>query len=235
MRCRCAAVAAQRRGHEVLHLPHAVAHQEARDEHVGVGEVELLGAPAVAVGRDPEQARRGRRRGSPRRRSASRTAGSSTSRSSRRCRRARRCAGRRSCRARRSAGSAPARAAGVGHDLPCAISTDVERHQRASSSAHGTSTSLPFDAELSSSSCAWRASASGRRSRDDRVDLALTEQLDQRAEVLPEPLRVHGLPAHCSGSPGRTCRGTSGRGRRTPSGGARACPRATRWRSPRTT
>src|SRR5512133_71149 len=40
------------RGHEVLHLPHSVGHQEARDEDVGVGKVELLGAPAFAVGRD---------------------------------------------------------------------------------------------------------------------------------------------------------------------------------------
>src|SRR6266702_3474138 len=43
-------------GHEVLHLPHSVRHQEARDEDVGVGELELLRAPAVAVGRDPEHA-----------------------------------------------------------------------------------------------------------------------------------------------------------------------------------
>jgi hypothetical protein len=35
-------LAAARRGHEVLHLPDSVGHQEARDEHVGVGEVELL-------------------------------------------------------------------------------------------------------------------------------------------------------------------------------------------------
>jgi hypothetical protein len=47
---------ATRRGHEVLHLPHSVGHQEARDEDVGVGEVEQLGAPAVAFGRDAEQA-----------------------------------------------------------------------------------------------------------------------------------------------------------------------------------
>ena len=48
-------LAGARRRHEVLHLPHPVGHQEARDEDVGVGEVELLGAPAVAVGRDAEQ------------------------------------------------------------------------------------------------------------------------------------------------------------------------------------
>jgi hypothetical protein len=45
-----------RRGHEVLHLAHAVGHQEASDEDVGVGQVELFGAPAVAVGRDAEHA-----------------------------------------------------------------------------------------------------------------------------------------------------------------------------------
>src|SRR5437764_1183348 len=37
--------------------------------------------------------------------------------------------------------------------------------------------------------------------RDDRVDLALAQQLDQRAEVLAEPLRVAGLAAHGAVSP----------------------------------
>ena len=45
-----------RRGHEVLHLRHSVGHQEARDEDVGVGEVELLRTPTLTVGRDAEQA-----------------------------------------------------------------------------------------------------------------------------------------------------------------------------------
>jgi hypothetical protein len=49
-------LAAARRGHEVLHLADSFGHQEARDQDVGVGEVELLGGPAVAVGRDAEQA-----------------------------------------------------------------------------------------------------------------------------------------------------------------------------------
>ena len=75
---------------------HAVLGEEPGDQDVGVGQVELLGAPAVAVG----TGRRGRRRGSTRRRSASRSAGSSTSRSSRRFPRARPCAGRRPGRAR---------------------------------------------------------------------------------------------------------------------------------------
>jgi hypothetical protein len=44
------------REHEVLYLADAVGHQEARDEDVGVGEVELLRAPALAVGCDPETA-----------------------------------------------------------------------------------------------------------------------------------------------------------------------------------
>jgi hypothetical protein len=39
-----------------LHLAYSVGHQEARDKDIGVGEVELLGAPVVAVGRDAEQA-----------------------------------------------------------------------------------------------------------------------------------------------------------------------------------
>jgi hypothetical protein len=49
-------VAGARGGHEVLHLPDAVGHQEARDEDVRVREVELLGVPAVAFGRDAKQA-----------------------------------------------------------------------------------------------------------------------------------------------------------------------------------
>ena len=40
-------------GHEVLHLAHAVGRQEAGDEDVGVGEVELLGGVAVGRRRDP--------------------------------------------------------------------------------------------------------------------------------------------------------------------------------------
>src|SRR5262245_54629969 len=32
--------------------------------------------------------------------------------------------------------------------------------------------------------------------RDDRVDLALTEQLEQRAEILPEPIRVARTSTH---------------------------------------
>ena len=48
--------AAPRRRHEILHLADAVRHQEMGDEDVGVGEVELLGAPTVAAGRDAEQA-----------------------------------------------------------------------------------------------------------------------------------------------------------------------------------
>ena len=42
--------------------------------------------------------------------------------------------------------------------------TDVERHQRAASSVYGTSTTFPFDAAPSSSSCACRASDNGSRS-----------------------------------------------------------------------
>ena len=48
--------AGTRRGHEVLHLTDAAGHQEARDENVRVGQVELLGAPALALGRDAKQA-----------------------------------------------------------------------------------------------------------------------------------------------------------------------------------
>ncbi len=42
-------LAGVRRGHEVLHLPHSLWHEEARDENVGVGQVELLRGPAIAV------------------------------------------------------------------------------------------------------------------------------------------------------------------------------------------
>ncbi len=43
-------------GHEVDDLAHAVGRQEARDEHVGVGPVELLGRQSVAGRRDAEVA-----------------------------------------------------------------------------------------------------------------------------------------------------------------------------------
>jgi hypothetical protein len=49
-------LAGTRREHEVLHLAHSVGHQEARDEDICVREVELLGDPAITVGRDPDQA-----------------------------------------------------------------------------------------------------------------------------------------------------------------------------------
>jgi hypothetical protein len=43
-----------------------------------------------------------------------------------------------------------------------------------------------------------RAARLGQRQPlgDDRVDPILTEQLEERAEVLPEPLRVAGTSAH---------------------------------------
>ena len=47
-----------------------------------------------------------------------------------------------------------------------------------------------------------RVASLGQRQalRDDRVDLALAKQLEQRPEVLAEPIRVERLPADCSGS-----------------------------------
>ena len=62
--------------------------------------------------------------------------------------------------------------------------------------AQGTSTSFPTDADCSSSSCARRASVSGRRSATTGWILSLTEQLEQCEEVLPEPLRVAGTSTH---------------------------------------
>ena len=156
-------LAGTRRRHEVLHLPHSVGHQEARDEDVGVGEVELLGAPAVAVGRDPEQApvvgvedrREDARRVEPRaavpvdrpvgadERDGVQVADQAVLGDGQvarpRCRRA-------------------------PPDTPASSPARTSAPSATSSSAYGTSTSFPFAAELSSSSCAWRASDSGRRS-----------------------------------------------------------------------
>jgi hypothetical protein len=44
-----------RPGHEVVHFADTARRQEARDEHVGVRQVRLLGAPVLAVGRDAEE------------------------------------------------------------------------------------------------------------------------------------------------------------------------------------
>ena len=44
------------RRHEVLHLGDSVRHEEARDEHIGVGQVQLPGTPALAMRRDSERA-----------------------------------------------------------------------------------------------------------------------------------------------------------------------------------
>src|SRR5947207_4367331 len=62
------------------------------------------------------------------------------------------------------------------------------------SSAYGTSTSFPFAAEPSSISCARGASDRGRRSATTEWSFALTQQLEQGAEVLAEHLRVAGAP-----------------------------------------
>src|SRR5215510_2486776 len=35
---------------------------------------------------------------------------------------------------------------------------------------------------------------------DDRVDPVCAKQFEQRLKILPEPVRVAGLPAHCAGS-----------------------------------
>ena len=47
-------LAGTRRGHEVLHFPDSLGHQEARDQDIGVRQVELLRTPSVAVRRDAE-------------------------------------------------------------------------------------------------------------------------------------------------------------------------------------
>ena len=82
------------------------------------------------------------------------------------CRRARRCAGRRSGRARRGQVALPRCANSTGHGLAHVISTGVARTVEAEDPTsealnppschlrHGTRTSFPFDAEVSSSSCA---------------------------------------------------------------------------------
>jgi hypothetical protein len=119
-------------------------------------QVELLGAPPVRVGRDAGQASvvGGEDRREDARRVEARAAvpvdrpvGAHE----------RHRAGRRSVRARRSADSAPrCRPGSTGRYLPHAV-RDAHRRE-------GTSTSFPLSAELSSSSCARRASDSGRRS-----------------------------------------------------------------------
>ena len=88
-RCRSASRGVVGDRHEVLDLAHAVLGEEPGDQHVGVGEVELLG-PGRHVRGQLERSRPGRRPGSRRTRSARRSAGSSTSRSCRWCRPARR-------------------------------------------------------------------------------------------------------------------------------------------------
>ena len=130
-------------GHEVLHLPHSVRHQEARDEDVGVGELELLRAPAVAVGRDPEHAP---------------AVGVEDRHED-----ARRVKPRAAVPVDRPVGADQRDGVQVAGQ---AVFGDgqVAGHQRASWPAYGTSTSFPVPAVLSSSSCAWRASDNGRRS-----------------------------------------------------------------------
>jgi hypothetical protein len=141
------------RGHEVLHLPHSVRHQESRDQDVGVGEVELLRAPALAVGRDTEQApvvgvedrredaRRVEARAAvpvdrpvgPDERDGVQVADQAV------------LGDRQVARPRCPPGS-------TGLDRPDSASVEVMRHQRGSSPPYGTRTSFPFAAERSSSS-----------------------------------------------------------------------------------
>ena len=49
-------LAGARRGHEVLHLAHPVGREEAGDQDIGIGEVELLGATPVAIRGDAKPA-----------------------------------------------------------------------------------------------------------------------------------------------------------------------------------
>ena len=108
--------------HEVLHLADAVLGEEARDEDVGVREVELLGGPSPRRSGGARRSRPAPCRGSRRTRSARRRTDSSTSRSCRWCRPARSCAGRRRARARRSGGS-PSRARGRAPCSPISASS----------------------------------------------------------------------------------------------------------------
>ena len=149
-----------RRGHEVLHLPNALGHQEARDEDVGVGQVELLGAPPVAVGRDAEQASAvgvEDRREDARRVEA--RAAVPVDRPVGAHERDRVQVADQSVLGDRQVARPRCPPGSTGRDLPYATSAPAT-----SSSAYGTSTSFPLSAELSSSSCARRASDSGRRS-----------------------------------------------------------------------
>lgn len=134
---------ARARRHEVVHLPHPVGRQEAGDEDVGVGKVELLRGPALALGLDAEAAaavgveERGEdawRIDAPRAVPVDRAVG-----------------------ADQGDGVQVADQAVLGDSAGSAPSASRPP-------AHGTSTSLPFAAALSSISWAWRASDSGRRS-----------------------------------------------------------------------
>ena len=158
-------LARARHGHEVLHLPHAVRHQEARDQHVGVRKVELLRAPAVPVGRDTEQAAAvgvEERREDTRR--VETRAAVPVDRSVRPDERDRVQIADQAVLSDRQVARPRCLPHGPGHEPVLSARIGIEHHQRASSSAQGTSTSLPLDAERSSSSWARRASDSGRRS-----------------------------------------------------------------------
>ena len=229
-------LAGARRGHEVLHLPHSVGHQEARDEDVGVGEVELLGAPAVAVGRDAEQAP---------------AVGVEDRRED-----ARRVEARAAVPVDRPVGAderdgvqvADQAVLGDGQVARPRCATELHRTRPVATGQHGRRApsasvlvGLRHEHELALRRRALEQLVrvarlgSGRRSATTGWILPSRSSSISTREVLPELLRVHRLPADCSVSPRRTGRGTSGRGRRTPAGGATACPRARRSRSPRTT
>src|SRR6266508_2974931 len=87
-----------------------------------------------------------------------------------------------------------------GHDLPSSTRTNSERHQRASVGL-GHEHELPLRRRALKQLVRATRLTERQALGHDRVDLVLTEQLEQRAEVLPEPLRVAGTSTHGTRSP----------------------------------
>ncbi len=190
--------------HEVLHLPDSLGHQEARDQDIGVGEVELLGAPGLARRRNAEQAPTVGVEDRPEdtRRVETRTAVPVD-----------RPVGAYECDSVQVADQAvlgdrevprPRRATtSARHDPIHPASTKILRHLATVLVRYGTRTSFPVAAELSSISCRAARFSERETLSHDRVDLVRTKQLDQHSEILPELIRVHRLPADCSVPPRR--------------------------------
>ena len=189
--------------HEVLHLTHSIRHQEARDQDIGVGEIELLEIQPSPSGpmrnRPPRSASRiaAKTLGERGQQYQSIVPSVPTSAT---------CAGRRSARARRSAvaPAAPPAAAGATRDR---VSANVERH-------HGTRTSPSTPSSRAARARAARPTAAGARRRSGGSCPRGAARPSWRSPLgtAPRPWALRPPPRLAS----RPCRATSGRGRRTP-------------------